>query len=136
MTDRQQDIVEPLLAIADLAGEEWATQSRKSLIGLLVTGDDSGEDNTRLRILSDCRSIYESGDDYTAERISATDLVTRLRLIVDSPWGKDDYDLTASRLRKYLRDFEIHPGQYRAEMNRRVTGYKWVDFKDAWRRYL
>jgi hypothetical protein len=56
LSDRQQDIFEPLLALSELAGEGWAERARAAAT-VLSTGDESDE-SLGVRLLSDCYEIF------------------------------------------------------------------------------
>jgi hypothetical protein len=133
LTDRQQEGVEPLLAIADSAGEEWPEIARKALIQLCTEAQAADESIGRL-LLSDIRQIFESG---SVDRISSADLCARLTELETSPWlewsrGKP---LSPSGLARLLRGFLIVPHSIRLG-DRTPKGYEREDFRDAFLRYL
>jgi Protein of unknown function (DUF3631) len=57
LTDRQQDICEPLLAIADLAGGIWPKQARVALVKLCQQNRDVV--STGKQLLADLRYIFD-----------------------------------------------------------------------------
>jgi hypothetical protein len=82
LNDRQQDSVEPLLAIADQAGADWPERLRKAIVEIF--GGESSEDQAiRVRLLADIRAIFESRG---AERLSSVDLPSGLVEVETSPW--------------------------------------------------
>jgi hypothetical protein len=59
LTDRQMDIIEPLLAIADLAGGAWAEQLRAAALALF--GSTASEDySIGVQLLRDIRSVFDA----------------------------------------------------------------------------
>ena len=82
--DRQNDIAEPLLAIAGLAGGEWCqslTDALRAIYGS-STAEDASDGATLLR---DVRDIFEGR---SIEKISSKDLAESLCEIEGRPWAK------------------------------------------------
>src|SRR5215470_12685835 len=96
--DRDADIWEPLLAVADAIGGEWPKRARQAALALLT---ESKEEDTSLgiRLLSDIRQIF--GDE---TELATKTILDRIHDLPEAPWtdvkGKplDDRGL-ASRLR-------------------------------------
>ena len=84
LDDRQADICEPLLAIADHAGGSWSQRCREALVGLYAI-DDEDEESLRVKLLADIRKAFESAK---ADRLGTEQL---LGLLVaqegDAPWA-------------------------------------------------
>ena len=110
LTDRGWDIWEPLLAIADAAGEEWPTRGRQAAKRL--SGDHAaGDDGFGVQMLSDTHTVFEGVD---GDRLTSSDLVIRLRAMEEaawSHWGKDRKEpgLTQRDLATLLRPYGIGP---------------------------
>jgi hypothetical protein len=83
LTDRQQDGLEPLLAIADEAGGEWpeAVRYAAAEIFRFQAADDQ---NIGVQLLADLRSIFEST---TMDKIPTVELLEKLKEIEISPWA-------------------------------------------------
>lgn len=128
--DRDADIWEPLIAVADAIGGQWAERARQAALVLVA---ESKEDDTSLgiRLLADIRQIF--GD---ATELPTKTILDRLYELPESPWadikGKplDDRGL-ASRLRPY----RIKPKQIRVGTST-PRGYCRADFEEQWRSYL
>jgi hypothetical protein len=133
LTDRQEDVVEPLLAIADAAGGDWPHALRQSII-ILSNAAHAADDSTGVQLLADIRHIFEDCD---FNRISSADLVERLTRIETSPWGEwsKGRPISMAKLARLLKPFEIAPHTIRME-NDVAKGYLREDFADAWDRYL
>ena len=133
LNDRQNDIVEPLMAIANLAGGTWPEKARAALLELFTT-DAEQYQNTGTQLLADLRDIF---DDAGVEGIQTKELIRQLRQREESPWS--DYQhgkaLTAYALARILKPYKIQTRVW-WEVGRTARGYQRRDFDDAWRRYL
>ena len=58
LSDRAQDVWEPLVAIADMAGEGWAERARAAAVDLYAARDQDGESIGR-RLLADVRAVFD-----------------------------------------------------------------------------
>jgi Protein of unknown function (DUF3631) len=131
--DRKTDVLEPLFAIAELAGGEWPAQAEKAAIDLCGSGDDT---DRRVMLLSDLKPIIASAKEHdpTKDVIPTKDIIAELTALEDRPWGtwrKDEKPITAHALTRLLEPLDIHPvstGEHR--------GYRKHAFEDAWTRYL
>ena len=128
--DRVTDNWTPLLAIADVAGGEWPTLMRKSMLGML----DGTDDSIGPRLLKDIQDIFKSR---MGERIFSDDLVEALTDKKESPWcdwnrGKG---LTQNGLARLLKPFSIYSKTMRIDEGRR-SGYSLDRFEDAFKRYI
>src|ERR1035437_9859626 len=82
LSDRQQDVAEPLLAVADYAGPAWGDITRASLVELF--GSTASEDDSlSVRLLTDIRSVFT---DANTGRIPSKNLIPLLLAIETSPW--------------------------------------------------
>jgi hypothetical protein len=131
LSDRQQDVAEPLLAVADLAGGEWGIAGRKALIDL-YGGTAAADDSLGVKLLSDIRVAFDGRD-----RLGSKELIALLVEMEGSPWPEFNKgrELTANTLARLLRRFEIAPRTIRGETDT-SKGYLRAFFEDAWSRYL
>jgi hypothetical protein len=132
LTDRQQDISEILVTIADLAGGKWPGLARKSLVALCTqaSAHSIGEE-----LLGDIRKTF---DEQQLEKISSADLVHDLCEMEGAPWaewGKAEKPITPSKMARLLHRYGIQPHTIRLGA-KTIKGYEREDFADAWRRYL
>jgi hypothetical protein len=130
--DREADGWEPLLAIADAAGESWPARARQAATALhaAAAGDD---DSWGITLLGDARSVFSEGH---VDRLWTAPLIDALATIEESPWGDiRGKPLSPTYMAKLLRPFGIRPRPVRVgtEVQR---GYMAADFADAWARYL
>ena len=79
--DRNADIWEPLIAIADAAGGIWPARSREAAVAL-VTATAEEEPPLGVRLLRDLRTIF--GD---ASQLSSKEVLSRLHCLEEAPWN-------------------------------------------------
>ena len=124
--DRQADVWEPLLIVAQLAGGNWPDTAREACKVMCANTDAEDSDSPDLLLLGDVRDIFGN-----VTFIRSSELVSQLKMLHDSPWF--DEMLTPARLSSKLRGYGIHP-RHSADKTRR--GYYRADFRDTWIRYL
>jgi Protein of unknown function (DUF3631) len=139
LSDRQADICDPLLAIADLAGGEWPERSRNALVLLCAT--EAEDDSLGVKLLS---AIHDAFVDAEVDRLATKELLERLiNQETDAPWaGWWENDLRngntrgpAARLVHFLKPYRIKARVIRLPDNTTPRGYLRADFEDAWKRY-
>jgi Protein of unknown function (DUF3631) len=144
LSDRAQDVWEPLLAIADLAGKEWGKRARAAAVELFKAARGGDEESIGRRLLRDIRAVFDDPerddpyDDEKGQAIKSGDLASALGAIEGSPWaewGRDDKPITATAVARKLKAFDIHPDQYKVA-GKKIRGYLRDDFQDAWERHL
>jgi len=135
LSDRQQDVVEPLLSLADAAGGEWPDESRSALTEIFrATPDDS----ITGQLLADIRTVMDGDEDTPRrDRIGSTELADALSKIETSPWSEfsKGKSLTATRLARLLSAFATTPTTKRIAGSPNHRGYERADFEDSWLRY-
>jgi hypothetical protein len=134
LNDRQQDVCEPLLTIAECAGGDWPRRAERALIALWGNGAEQQEGSQGIVLLADIRvALSGSG----VERISTYDLLKELTKIETSPWSECDRGkaLSAYGLSRLLLPFGIRPKDLRFGSATR-KGYLKADFEESWARYL
>jgi hypothetical protein len=158
LNDRQQDICEPLLAIADHAGDwkttdpetgkeitvKWPEKARKALIKLCTA--EAPEEDVRIRLLTDIKRIF---DETGQQALFTQTLLEKLVAIGDdAPWPEwfeallkaERFQSAASKLAYQLRRYKIKPvtvwrkDEYGDNVS--AKGYQREQFKDTWKRYL
>lgn len=130
IVDRDADVWEPLLAVADAAGGDWPERARVTAV-TLVTLSKVATPSIGILLLSDLRNVFGDRDVMATEAI-----LLSLHSIVESPWasmrGKPLNDRgLATRLRRY----DIRPKVIRIG-DTTHRGYSRTDLYDAWQRYL
>jgi hypothetical protein len=131
--DRDADIWEALLAVADLAGGHWPQTAREAATRL-VAESKIATPSLGILLLSDIRDVFGNIDH---DRLSTLDLLTKLNDLDESPWAviRRGNPLNARGLANRLGKYGIGPQKYR-DGEDTVRGYVSAEFEDAWSRYL
>ena len=132
LNDRQQDNWSTMIAIADLAGDEWPVIARKAAIELSADAEDN--DELKVRLLADVRALFTEG----TEKMTSAGLAAELARDEAGPWvvyGKTQHPISQHQLARLLHDFEIYPKGIRIGVMT-LRGYERSAFEDAWSRYL
>jgi hypothetical protein len=127
--DRDADVWEPLVVVADLVGGDWPALARAAAVSLVSAGRDR-EASLGVRLLMDLQTVFGNSTGLPTKAI-----LNGLIAIEESPWGNlrgkplDERGL-AHRLRQYsIRSHQVRFGDVT------LKGYTREDFNDAWRRY-
>ncbi|HEY6970367.1 MAG TPA: DUF3631 domain-containing protein [Candidatus Angelobacter sp.] len=129
---RQQDMVEPLLQIADFLGEGWPEIIREALAAIFQDAVDFDLKES-LQLLADVRDCFAHHG--WVERLSTSDLLTWLHTRDTRPWDVDGR-ITARRLARLLHPFEILPRVQRTDKKKLARGYQLQDFIEHWQEHL
>jgi hypothetical protein len=130
LNDRAADTWEPLVGIAEAAGEHWAARAR--LAAVTLSGAEDYELSIGTRLLADIRDAF---DEQGSDHLSTASLLDLLHDMEDAPWG-DWYGkpLSARNLAKLLEPYRVRPLQRRIH-GQPQRGYWRSEFEDAWARY-
>lgn len=118
VVDRDADIWEPLIAIADLASEEWSERARKSCVHLIGVSSKKDEPYP-VKLLTRVREIY---DEHGSESMFSIELIEKL----GSEWG-----LNSKSLSRVMGEYDVSGGNI-TRNKRRGKGYKRSDLEVAW----
>ena len=140
LNDRTQDAWEPLLAIADLAGDYWPAVAREAALALHAEAEGMTEERLELLALRHAREVFDA---HGTDRLATTAILDAFINFDDAPWdewwGADvragNTKAAARRLARLLSAFDIHPEKIRVG-DASVRGYKRAAFEDAWARNL
>ena len=128
--DRNADVWEALIAVADAAGGNWPGKGRAAAVAH-VTEARQVPPSLGVRLLEDLRAIFGERD-----AMHSLDIVASLEAMDEAPWadlrGKPiDQRKLAKMLAKYgVKSDDVRIGAKVAK------GYKWEWLHDAWGRYL
>ncbi len=128
--DRNADVWEALLSLADAAGGDWPDRARVAAVALVA--DAAGERGSLgVRLLKDIRTVIGERDGMWTD-----ELLAGLCVLEESPWGDlNGKPINDRRLADFLRPYGVRPGQVKLTgTNKR--GYTRGAFHDAWARYL
>ena len=81
--DRDADVWEPLLAIADAAGGEWPERARNAAVALVGAARDA-EPSLGIRLLADLKVLFDTS---TLDALATAVILERLTNLPESPWG-------------------------------------------------
>jgi hypothetical protein len=119
-----------LLAIAEMAGDEWGQMARKAAAAVEGACDVT---DTEIELLADARSIFDTED---VNEITTKSLIAKLCQDEERPWATffKGNKITDRQLARMLRKYgivseDVYPNGTHAK------GYKRAGFKDAWARY-
>lgn len=131
LNDRAQDNWEPLLAIADLAGQDWPGRARQA--ALKLSAEKENAVSMGVELLSDIREVFAEKN---SERLFSYQLVHALcrderRWCTHNRGG----NITAAQVARILKGFGISPKSMRMDLEN-AKGYDKDQFTDAWERYL
>jgi hypothetical protein len=137
--DRQADISEPLIAIADLLGGDWPESTRRGLLELFNVGHMVTESDG-IRLLRDIQQVFEESG---VTRISTATLITKL-VEMGGPWAEcwardlqhNNLNGPAAKLARLLREYRICSRTLSFVGEPDSKGYVEDAFGDAWERYL
>jgi hypothetical protein len=130
IVDRDADVWEAMLAVADSAGGSWPERARVTAV-TLVTQSKAGTPSLGIKLLQDIFTIIGDQDQIATER-----LLEELHKIEESPWGDmRGKPLDPRGLAKRLKEYDIKPATIRLAVTT-AKGYRRSDFLDAWSRYL
>ena len=120
---------EPLLAIADVAGGDWPTRARDTLVGLALDRDVS-EGTIGVRLLADIRAIFDDPaiakltDVDKGDGLASGDLAAALAEIEGTPWaewGRKEKPITATALARCSSPTTSCPASTRCRVSTRVV---------------
>lgn len=129
--DRNADIWEPMLSIADAAGGHWPTTSRKAAL-VMIAESQKKPATLGIKLLADIRTVLRDDD-----RISSVDLLAGLHAIETSPWANIKGEpIDARFLARTLDKYGIEAAKTVRMGSLTAKGYLRSHFADAWDRYL
>jgi hypothetical protein len=131
VADRDADVWEALLAVADAAGGDWPGRARVAAVAL-VAASKQNTPSLGVRLLSDLRQVF--GD---ADRMTTDAILKALHAIGEAPWsdlrGKA---LDARGLALRLKPYGVGSKNLRSAGGVVTKGYERGDLVDPWGRYL
>jgi putative DNA primase/helicase len=131
--DRAADNWEPLLAIADLAGDPWPNLARVAAVSL---AGEAESEAIGVLLLQDLQALFADvvGDE---KKIASATVVERLAKLEHRPWpewGKQKKPITVRQLAVLLKPFGIGPTDVWID-DKSLKGYQLEQFVDVFKRY-
>lgn len=132
VTDRDADVWEALLAVADLAGGQWPTAARKAAV-TLVTATQQRPLSIGVQLLADIRTVF---DQHGIDKVTTEQLVQGLCDLEESRWRtiRKGEALDPRGLAVRLGKYGIGSKPQR-QGEAVFKGYSRAQFIDAWSRY-
>lgn len=130
VNDRDADIWEALLSIADAAGAKWPKRAHDAAVALVAESKGTTP-SLGLRLLADLRQVFGS-----KESMSTDSIINALCVLDESPWGDIrgkpiDARGIAHRLGVYgIKAKGLRFGDHT------LRGYSRSDMHESWQRYL
>jgi hypothetical protein len=127
--DRDADVWEPLLAVAELAGGHWPERARVAAVAAVAADGVKTTPSLGIELLADIKAIF---DELATEVVFTTTLLAALATM-DQRWRR----LDGKRLARTLHGYGMTQTNQNQRIGTRVTkGYRREYFEDAWSRYL
>jgi hypothetical protein len=129
VVDRDADVWEALLAVADAADGDWPARARVAAVALVALSKAGGQ-SLGVRLLSDLRTVFGE-----AEALHTKDIIAGLVRLEESHWGDmKGKALTDRGLASLLKKYGVRSKDVRAPEV--AKGYTREDLHDPWVRYL
>lgn len=125
--NRAADVWEPLIAIADLAGPEWAERARKAAVTLTQEANEEPP-SIGVQLLTDLRQIFGEH-----ESLWTHEILGQLVAMKDRPWTPRT--MNPRTLAKLVGEYGAAPEMIRRG-DRTARGYYRDNFEQAWQWYL
>lgn len=133
VVDRDADVWEPLIMIADAVGGEWPSLARDAAVYLISEGKQS-VDSLGIILLKDLRRVF-AGMGHAMHTINILEALNSDQFD-ESPWAEFKGEgLNTRQLARLLRPYGVHSTQVMVG-GRSAKGYRREDMHDAWIRYL
>jgi hypothetical protein len=130
--DRDADVWEPLLAIADAVGADWPERARGAAVALVGAARDA-EPSLGIKLLADLKTLFDAS---TLDAMPTEVILSRLTELPESPWGDlGGKPINDRKLGRRLREYGVKSKVIRVG-DRTPRGYLREDLQDAWLRYL
>jgi hypothetical protein len=139
LSDRQADICEPLLAIAELAAGDWAIRAQGALVKLCCQTDE--DQSIGAKLLADIRAVFNKTE---ADRLATKEILEALiQLETDAPWAEwwehelknQNIKSCGAKLARKLKHYGIKAKVLRLPGEPQARGYMRSDFEKDWNRY-
>lgn len=129
--DRDADVWEPLIMMADLAGGDWPQRARTACLKFLAEKPESAV-SLGVRLLADLKRVWPED----SATMPTSDILAKLAELDEAPWA-DLYGegLKPRKLAQLLSDYDIKSQDVWTLQGSR-KGYRREDLWDSWQRYI
>jgi hypothetical protein len=133
--DRNAEIWEPLLAVADAVGGSWPKLAREACVALCKAAEDRRV-SLGIRLLGDLRKIFGESTAMTSKSILEELSNEDSPLDDDAPWANlRGNPIDSRKLATLLKPYGIRSCKVKIE-GKSLQGYRREDLWDSWQRYL
>lgn len=137
LNDRSAEGWEPLLAIAEEAGDAWPEKAARAAEALCADVEIE-DDSFGVQLLADLERFWEF--DKFGSRLFSHEICAGLNLLDDAPWknwgrSRAMSGFTPRDLGRELRRYEIRSKSMRVG-DQNAKGYEFEQFQDVWARYV
>jgi len=102
--DRDADVWEPLLAIADAVGGDWPVRARGAAVALVGAARDA-EPSLGIKLLADLKTLFDAS---TLDAMPTEVILSRLTELPESPWGDlGGKPINDRKLGRRLREYGV-----------------------------
>ena len=127
--DRDADVWEPVLAVAELAGGHWPERARVAAVAAVAAAGVKTTPSPGLELLAGIRAVF---DELKVDAIHTVDLLSEL-VTMDPRWRR----LDGKKLAAMLHNYGMSETNKDQRIGATVTkGYRREYFSDTWARYL
>ncbi len=129
--DRDADVWEPLIMVADAAAGDWPARARTACLRFIADKPESTI-SLGVRLLADLKTIWTEG----AASMPTTEILVGLSDLDEAPWA-DLYGegLKPRKLAQLLSDYDVRSHDVWTPLGTR-KGYRREDLWDSWVRYV
>jgi Protein of unknown function (DUF3631) len=129
--DRDADVWESLITIADAVGGDWPERARVAAV-TLVAASKEVKPSLGIRLLADLRTVFGSRN-----RMTTKEVLQALNGLDEAPWGDiRGKPLDERGLARRLKQYSIKSKTLNIGGDDRAKGYDRADLHDTWTRYL
>lgn len=131
--DRDADVWEALLAVADLAGGHWPDDARQAAV-TVVTASKERRPSIGVQLLTDLKAVFDAS---RVDKMLTDDILAGLVKMDEAPWKtiRKGEPLDPRGLSVRLSKYGIGSKPQR-EGEQVFKGYSRSQFEDAWKRYI
>jgi hypothetical protein len=135
--DRDADLWSALFSICSITDPERLGDLKTCALTLSAAKEkDDVDDSLALTLLRDIREVWPGLKDKCPEdKCETAVLLEKLKALEESPWCDPKSPLTAHKLARLSRPFDVEPRNIQIG-ERRPKGYLYAQLKDAFDRYL
>ena len=128
--DRDADVWEPLIAVADAIGGDWPKRARVAAVALVAAARER-DPSLGVRLLADLKAIFG-----LREHMSTKEILQALNSLEEAPWGDlKGRPLDERGLARRLKQYGVQSKTVRIG-DATPKAYCRADLHDAWQRYL